>query len=110
MLYELFKSYAYQKHIRISIAELRNYLGIGEDKYKDYKSFRRSILERCIKEIEEYTDIRVSFQPYRNGRYYVAIDFIIRVTEGEENWESYSRTMAVINGIDYIPGQLHLFD
>ena len=113
MLYELFKSYAWKKRIVLSIEDLRRYLGIdGEDKkkYKEYKSFRRAVIERSIEEIEKYTDLRVTFEPVRKGRCYVAIEFHIRVTEGAENWESYRRAMAEINGVKYDPGQIHLFE
>ena len=68
------------------------------------------MIERSITEIEKYTDLRVTFEPIRKGRYYVAMEFYIRVTEGAENWESYRRAMAEINGVKYIPGQLHLFE
>lgn len=110
MLYELFKSYAWKKSVVISIEDLRRYLGINDEKYKEYKSFRRAVIERSIIEIEKYTDLRVTFEPVRKGRYYVAMEFHIRVTEGTENWESYRRAMAEINGLKYIPGQMHLFE
>ncbi len=110
MLYELLKSYAWKKVLVLSIEELRRYFGIGEDKYKEYKAFRRSVIERSIAEIEKYTDLRVTYEPVRRGRYYVALEFHIRATEGVENWESYRRAMAEINGVRYIPGQTHLFE
>jgi len=110
MLYEFFKSYAYRQKITVSIDDLRKYLGIEETKYKEYKQFRRGVLERSIKEIEEYTDIRVELRPIRKGRFYSDIEFTIRIISGLESHESYRRVMAEINGINYIPGQLHLFE
>ena len=110
MLYELFKSYAWKKTIVLSLDDLRKYLGLDETKYKEYKALRRAVIERSLKEIETYTDLRVTFEPVRRGRYYVALEFNIRVTEGTENWESYRRAMAEINGVRYIPGQMHLFE
>ena len=110
MLYEFFKSYAYRKRITVNIEELRKYLGIEENKYKEYKQFRRGVLERSIKEIEEYTDVRATFRPIRRGRYYSDIEFTITVVSGEESWEAYRRVMAEINGINYSPGQIHLFE
>lgn len=110
MLYEFFKSYAYRKRITVSIDDLRTYLGIEEGKYREYKQFRRGVLERSLKEIEEYTDVRVTFRPIRKGRYYSSIEFAISVVSGEESWEAYRRVMAEINGINYSPGQIHLFE
>ena len=110
MLYELFKSYAWKKTIVLSLDDLRKYLGLDETKYKEYKALRRAVIERSIAEIEKYTDLRITFEPVRKGRYYVALEFHIKVVEGDENIESYRRAMAEINGVKYIPGQLHLFE
>lgn len=110
MLYELLKSYAWKKNLTLSIEDLRRYLGIGQDKYREYKVFRRAVIDRSIAEIEKYTDLRVTYEPVRNGRYCVAMEFHIRTAEGAETWESYRRAMAEINGLKYIPGQTHLFE
>ncbi len=109
-LYELFKSYAHKKTITVTIDELRRYLGIDPEKYKEFKTFRRSVLDRCIHEIETYTDIRVTVTPIRKGRFYQFLQFDIKVLTGIQGWESYNRTMAEINGVSYMPGQIHLFD
>lgn len=110
MLYELFKSYAFRKTVVISIEELRQYLGLSEDKYKQYKEFRRALLDRSIKEIEEYTDIKVTYTPMRTGRNYTHLEFHITKKEADEHWESHRRAMAELSGIKYIPGQIHLFE
>ena len=110
MLYELFKSYAYKGDIVLGIDDLKKYMGITGEKYKEYKAFRRAVIEKSIREIEKYTDVRVTFDPVRKGRYVTAIEFHIRVTKGAENWESYVRAMAEISGTKYFPGQTSLFD
>lgn len=113
MLYELFKSHAWKKKTTIAIDDLRTYLGIGKDKYgkekyKDYKTFRRAVLDRSIKEIEDHTDIVVSYKPIRSGRFYVAIEFEIDELTGEEAVIAARRTRALLDG--QIPGQMSIYD
>lgn len=110
MLYELFKSWAYKGTFTVEIAALRGYLSLDEGKYKDYRDFRRVVLERSIREIEEYTDIRVKFSPIRNGRSYSAIEFNVTVLKGLEGAEANRKALAEINGVNHTPGQMHLFE
>lgn len=112
MLYELFKSWAYKEIFTVDISALRDYLSIGDDKYKEYRDFRRVVLEKSIKEIEEYTDIRVKFRGIRNGRSYSKIEFSVKVLKDEdiEGIEAKRRALAEINGVKYKRGQIHLFE
>ena len=109
-LYEWFKSYAFQKYVTVDLSDLKNYLGITEGKYEEYKAFRRGILERCIKEIEEHTDLRVKFRPIRQGRCYKRIEFEISEVDAKTAAEIERKAMAELNGINYMPGQLTIYD
>lgn len=108
-LYELFKSYAFRKKIIFSIDDIKKYLSI-EDKYKEYKAFRRKIIEPAIKEINDFTDLEIKWTPIKKGRYYVAIEFVIVTKQHWEGYEAYRRTMAELHGTPYIKGQISLFD
>ena len=109
MLYELMKSYAFRKVIVISINDLRKYLSV-EDKYTDFRDFRRKLLAPSLKEIEEFTNLTVTYKPIREGRSYVAIEFCIKTKSTEEADEAYRRTIAEIDGVKYIEGQINLFE
>ena len=76
-LYELFKSYLFRKSVKFSIDDIKKYLSL-EDKYKEYKEFRRRVIEPAVKEINEYTDLQVEWEPIKKGRTYVGIHFKIR--------------------------------
>jgi plasmid replication initiation protein len=102
-LYELCKSYAFRKKIVLSIDDVKKYLSI-EDKYKEYKAFRRKIIEPAVKEINEFTDLDVSWQPIKKGRFYVAIDFHISAKKRREGYEAYRRTMVELHGTDCTEG------
>lgn len=95
-LYELMKSYAYRKHIVITIEEIKKYFSI-ENKYTEYKNFRRKIIEPAIEEINEYTDLNVQWQPVRKGRNYHAIEFYISSKPQTQKNNAY---IKVINALD----------
>ena len=60
-LYEQCARYKDKKKFTILLEELKNRLGIaGQKSYKSYNRLKTSVLNRCIKEINEKTDIRVA--------------------------------------------------
>lgn len=75
-LYELLKSFAYRKNATFSLEQLKELLMIG-NKYKQYKYFRTEVLEKAVKEINTFTDIRVSYTPHRENRKITELDFLI---------------------------------
>ena len=89
-LYEMMKSYAYQKRVTLNISEIKYYLGI-EKKYTEYKAFRRKIIEPAINEINEFTDLEVHWLPIREGRFYTKIEFRIKLKRGIQNYISYQK-------------------
>jgi plasmid replication initiation protein len=95
-LYELFKSYSFQEKKVLSIDEIKKYLSIG-DKYKEYKAFRRKIIEPAIEEINEFTDLNVSWEPIKEGRCCVAIEFSITAKKQKECSQAYLRTMLELD-------------
>ena len=60
--------------LNYSIEELKALLGVG-DKYKDWRNFKRRVLEVVNKEINDHTSIDVRFQEVRKGRKIIALDF-----------------------------------
>lgn len=109
-LYEWFKSWQYKKRVTVDIPALRAYLGIPDGKYAEYKAFRRGVLERCIREIEGHTDLRIKFKPIRQGRCFTRIEFEITEVDAQTAAEVERRALAELNGINYMPGQMSLFD
>lgn len=108
-LYEWFKSYSYQKKKEISIDELRKLL--MAENYKDFRNFRRRVLETAIKEINNYTDLEISYEKVSKGRSVKSLIFRIRFKEPLERYLSYSKTIEKINERNnQIKGQLSIFD
>lgn len=75
-LYELLLSYSSLGELEITVDALKEYLGLS-DKYDSYKNFRVRVLEVAVKQINENTNLRVSFEPVRRGRSIYAVSFMI---------------------------------
>lgn len=77
-IYELMKSYAFQSAKTFDLNELK-YLLMVENvtSYKNFKDFRRKVLEPAQREINDLTDIDIFFEPIKKGRKVVKIKFKI---------------------------------
>jgi len=75
-IYELIKQYQHSKNRKrtIEVSELKMMLGI-EDKYKEFKEFRKYVLNIAIKQIEEHTTLRYKWQGIKRGRKIHSIEF-----------------------------------
>lgn len=77
-IYELMKSYAYQKTKTFELEELKHLLEVDDVKsYKDFSLFRIKVLEVAQREIRDLTDINIYFEPIKKGRKVVKIKFRI---------------------------------
>lgn len=77
-LYELLKQYEGAIGSRtISVINIIRHLNLQSKAYKIYGSFKQIILTPCINEINEKTDIQVSFDEIKEGRKVVEIKFNI---------------------------------
>ena len=108
-LYEWFKSYSFKKEEQVEIDKLKYIL--EAENYKDYKSFRRRVLEPAIKEINEYTDLEVSFDKILEGKKVKELIFYIRFKDPMERYGSYIHTLDELNRRSgQAEGQISLFD
>lgn len=77
-IYELMKSYAFQKSKTFEIDELKRLLGVEEVKsYTRFPDFRRYVLEKAREEINELTDLNIYFEPITKGRKVIKVKFRI---------------------------------
>ena len=78
-LYELFRSYAWQKNICFELDELKHLLMIEDKKsYERFPDFRRFVLEPAVREVNAFTDIQVEFEFVKKGRKVTHIKFKIQ--------------------------------
>lgn len=97
-IYELVKSYAYQKCKIFEINELKRLLMVDNVKsYNNFKDFRRKVLEIAQREINKMTDLNISYEPITKGRKVVKIKFII---QHKDIMERLSAEQTVNNELD----------
>lgn len=86
-IYELMKSYAYQKSKTFDLDELKRLLGVESVKsYDRFPDFRRYVLEVAQREINELTDINIYFEQITKGRKVVKVKFRIEQKDPMERW------------------------
>lgn len=77
-IYEIMKSYSFQKNKVFELDELKHLLMVENiNSYKDFSLFRKKVLEKAQEEINELTDITIYFEPIAKGRKIVKIKFKI---------------------------------
>ena len=78
-LYELFKSYEWQKNIYIELEKLKEYL--NTESYKKTNDFKKRCLKPAVEEINRLTDINISYTEKKRGRAIVGFNFSIQLKE-----------------------------
>ena len=79
-IYELLKSYAYQRSKIFDLDELKRLLEVENVKsYVRFPDFRRKVLEKAQEEINELTDLSISYEPITKGRKVTKIEFRIEL-------------------------------
>ena len=76
-MYEILKQYEKIGERVESVENLKLMLGISNKNYSLFSDFRRDVLEVCQKALEQYTDIKYTFEPMRKGRKIHALKFTI---------------------------------
>ena len=104
-IYELLKSVAYQKHYEVDIDELRRLL-LVQDKYVNFKDFRRRILDIATTEINKYTDLEIAWSSRSKGRKVITVIFDIKTRDAWGQHEAAKRAREKIEG----QGELSLED
>lgn len=107
-IYELCKQYEKIKERKIDVIQLKEILEI-ENKYKKYNDFKKYVLEIAEREINEKTDIHISFEEIKTSRKVTSIKFNIskkeleksEIKEAETAEKTYSQ--QVLDLFDVLP-------
>lgn len=83
-LYELMKKWQHLGRWEVSIEHLKEKLGIQKDKYKQYGHFKSRVIQSAVEEVNEKTDVQVTFNEIRKGRKVVKIEFTIKHCKDKE--------------------------
>jgi hypothetical protein len=80
ILYELAEDYKSNRSSKVKIPKMelekfRKLMGIKETQYKDFRNLRIKVIEQAISEINEKTDLIISYEVTKRGRKVTHIDF-----------------------------------
>lgn len=94
-LYELLKSYSGLKRKTFKIDELKMQLMAPYERFPD---FRRKVLDVATREINEFTDIEITWEPAFKGRKVVEVDFTIKPRGTMDRIGNMYHANDVLNG------------
>lgn len=83
-LYELLRKWSFLDKWESSVEEIREKLGAVTKSYLLYGNFKNKILLPAIKEVNEHTDLSISFKEIKKGRSVERIEFTIRQAPEKE--------------------------
>lgn len=72
----------------INLFKLRDQLGVAENLYPVYKDFRRRVLDVAATEINEVSDLRVSYEPVIVSKKAVAVIFRVKLKSHDTHLEA----------------------
>ena len=61
----------------IDLDTWRDLLGVGEGQYTAFKALRQKVLAPAVKEVNEFSDVRVKMETQRENRRIVALKFVV---------------------------------
>ena len=77
-IYELLKQKEFVGMRIITIDEIRDYCGISKEKYKQINDLIRKVLEVSKLDINDKTDIEITYSMIKEGRKYVSVSFDVK--------------------------------
>lgn len=83
-VYELLKQYESIGKREIDIKDLREYLGIDKKEYTRFDNFEARVLVPAQEEINNHTDINISYEKIKQGRRIASILFTIESKDQEQ--------------------------
>ena len=84
-LYEILIAWRSTGKLTIELAELRERLGLGVSEYKVMSDFKKSVLDLAMTQINEHTDIKISYEQHKKGRTISSFTFRFKVKPAEKN-------------------------
>ena len=95
-LYEILKSYEFQKSCTFEIEEFKKIL--CAETYKLFGHLKEKVLDISIREINDFGDIFATYELEKQGRKFHKIKFIIKTKkDAKERFETFNRIGGEIN-------------
>ena len=93
-IYELLKQYENIGKRTFTIKEIKETLSI-QDKYKDFRNLEKWVIKPSIKEINEHTDIMITYAKNKLGRSIESLTFTIESKEDKKYIEYLDQTYNI---------------
>lgn len=87
-LYELLVQWKKRGSVTFDLDIFRGQLGLEKDDYVVIGDFKKRVLDHAVKEINEKSDIKVSYTNVKKGRKVAGFDFKIQAKKSEEKQDS----------------------
>lgn len=94
-LYEILKSYQWCHEVTLELEGLKT--SMFAENYKNFKDFRNRVLDVAVREINQYSDIDVEYEPITKGRKTVALRFMIKDNDVSERVEAYTNCVEALD-------------
>lgn len=76
---------------RIALTDLRQLIGANEKSYNSYSAFRTRVLDLALRQINDNTNLEVSYEPVMQGRAVVGFEFRIQEKASPEEIDKETR-------------------
>lgn len=94
---------------QIELLEFRQKIGLDENEYPTMDNLKRRVLEPAIKQINEYTDIKITYEQHKKVRTIVGFSFKIKTKETKTKTKEFSDPKVNNKKIIMTEAQRHLF-
>ena len=94
---------------QIEISDFRNRLGLLESEYTAMSDFKKRVLEPSIKQINEHTDITVTYEQHKKGRLISGFSFRFKQKQEAKKIESKRDPNTPDFFVKMTDSQRHLF-
>lgn len=86
-LYELLIAWRSTGKLTIDLFEFREKLGLGVSEYKVMSDFKKSVLDLAVTQVNQHTDIKVSYEQHKKGRLISGFTFRFKVKTKPQSTE-----------------------
>lgn len=98
-LYELLKQWLEAKKASFELELMRGQLGLGVNDYVRMSDFKKRVLDLAVNEINEKTDLKVSYENVKKGRKIVGFNFkILEKPKPKEDIKQQNGDLFTIEG------------
>lgn len=85
---------------RVNLTELRQLIGAREKSYNNYSAFRTRVIDLSLRQINEHTNLSVTYEPVMQGRAVIGIEFSIQTKTPPEALEKESKKAEIKQRLD----------